>query len=90
MALYPFTTSTDFANKPKRQIGWQLSQGGTNAQTINFRSGGSGGPIMFQVQLAINSSAGQSYPEGAQPVFVNSLYVEIVSANFAQGSVNLA
>lgn len=88
MALNAFTASTSFVTKGKRLASWHLAQG-TGAQTINFRNGGSGGAIQWQVLLAATSSASQAYhPQGA-PVFVDGLYVEIVGTGFAQGNVDL-
>jgi hypothetical protein len=89
MAMFDFTASTDFAGKSKRLSSWHLSQG-TGAQTVNFRDGGSGGTIKFQVQLAATSSASQDYslPQGSL-IFPNSLYVEVVGTGFNKGMVNL-
>jgi hypothetical protein len=89
MALYQFTASFDAtgAGKGRRLGSWHLSQG-AGTQTINFRSGGLTGPIMFQVQLPATTSASQSYGQVA-PVFPGGLYVEVVGTGFGVGSVDL-
>ena len=87
MALKTFTaTRAVTAGDSKRLASWHLSAGGT-ALVVNFCDKDSGTPL-WQVQLAINTSASQAYPQ-SPPVFPNGLHVELVSGVLNRGCIDL-
>ncbi len=88
MALKTFTATraADAQGKANRLTFWSLSAGAT-ALVVNFCDGTSSTPL-FQVQVAINSSASQAY---AHPFlyFPNGVHVELVSGALNRGCIDI-
>jgi hypothetical protein len=91
VALYAFSASLDLsgAGKGRRLASWALSQGAAGAQTVNLRSGGPGGPVLLQLQLAASSSRFQAFDQAGLPTFPAGLYVEVTGGGLNAGSVDL-
>lgn len=88
MALKTFTATRPVTTGDSKRLGsWHLSAGGT-ALVVNFADGTSATPL-FQVQLAINTSASQTYAAPALPVFPNGVHVEVVSGVLNRGCIDL-
>jgi hypothetical protein len=70
--LIPFTDDVSLVGRGQRLASWHLSAGA--AALVNFRRGSVSGPIQFQVQLPLNTSASQAYPSplyfGPEGLFV--------------------
>ena len=82
-------TATRAADKPgaaNQLRSWHLSAGGT-ALVVNFCDNTAATPF-FQVQVPINSSASESYPQ-SQPWFPNGLHVEVVSGILNRGCIDI-
>ncbi|MEP6909979.1 MAG: hypothetical protein ABI896_06045 [Actinomycetota bacterium] len=87
MALKTFTASrAPAAGDGKCLQGWYLSSGGV-ALVVNFCNGPSAAPT-FQVQLPVNSSSSQAYPQ-PMPVFPNGCHVEVVSGTLNRGAIDI-
>lgn len=83
---YTVTASTDLTAKPKRLKSWHFRA--TAAAVINLRNGGVGGDIVVPINLAITTSASQSYPSPEGLAFPQGVYVEVASGTVV-GSVDL-
>lgn len=87
MPYFLVTTSTDLTTKPKRLSAWHFRA--TAAAVVNIRDGSASGDIVVPINIALDTSAGQSYdsPEGSI-LFPNGVFVQVVSGTVV-GSVNL-
>lgn len=88
MALKTFTaTRAPVIGDPKKLTNWHLSAGGT-ALVVRFCEGTSATPI-FEVQIPINSSASQAYPDHLSCPSGGQWHIEVVSGTLNRGSIDL-
>jgi len=78
-------SDTDLTAKSKTLRSWHISAAA--GAVVNFKNGGTGGDIVFQVQLAGASSAGEIMGHKGM-IFPAGLYVDWVSGAVT-GSVDL-
>ncbi len=86
MAYYLVTASTDLTGKGRRLASWSLRA--TAAAVVNIRNGSVSGDKVVPINLALNASASQAYPEPQGLIFPNGIYVEVVSGTI-EGSLDI-
>ena len=80
------TTSVDLTAKGRRLYSWHFRA--TAAAVINIRNGTVSGDIVVPINLAITTSASQSYNDPRGLTFPAGVYVEVVSGTVV-GSVDV-
>lgn len=87
MPYFLVTGDTNLTTKPKRLSAWHFRA--TATAVVNIRDASASGDIVVPINIATDTSAGQSYdtPAGGI-VFPNGVFVQVVSGTVV-GSVNL-
>lgn len=87
MAYYLVTGSTDLTTKGRAIASWHFRA--TAAAVVNIRNASVTGDIVIPINLALDTSDGQSYSvPGGCPIFPNGVYVQVVSGTVV-GSVDI-
>lgn len=86
MAYYLVTADTDLTTKGRRLTAWHFRA--TAAAVVNIRNGSVTGDIVIPINLAIDTSASQTYSDPRYQEFPDGVFVDVVSGTVV-GSVDI-